>query len=187
MVRQAPYSIGYVELIYAEANHIQYGMVRNMAGKYVKASTGGVTAAAAALAKKHAGGLPESRSHQRSGPDSYPISSFTWLLLPTKFQDPAKAKAMQGFMEWMLSTGESEAAGMTYAPLPKAVAESRGADDQDDSLGRGCCPAYGPDSLFFFFFPVFSPGAGLAAVKRRAWIKMSPLIAGSQTKFDERR
>ena len=55
------------------------------------------------------------------GKTAYPISSFTWLLIPTKFSDPAKGKALQGFLEWMLNTGEAEASSMTYAPLPKLV------------------------------------------------------------------
>jgi phosphate transport system substrate-binding protein len=122
MVRQAPYSIGYVELIYAETNHIQFGMVRNAAGKFVKASTEGVTAAAAANANKIPADYRVSITNA-PGADSYPISSFTWLLIPTHFQDAAKGKAMVGFLEWMLSTGEGQAASLSYAPLPKAVAE----------------------------------------------------------------
>ena len=55
------------------------------------------------------------------GADSYPISSFTWLLIPLQSKDPAKGKALQGFLEWMLDTGEAEASSMTYAPLPKQV------------------------------------------------------------------
>ena len=122
MVRQLPYSIGYVELIYAVTNKMQYGLVRNAAGKYVKASTESVTAAAAANAKNMPADYRISITNA-PGPDSYPISSFTWLLLPLHFQDPAKGKAMVGFMSWMLDHGESEAAGMTYAPLPKPVAD----------------------------------------------------------------
>jgi len=55
------------------------------------------------------------------GADSYPISSFTWLLIPVQSKDPAKGKALQGFLEWMLDSGEAEASSMTYAPLPKPV------------------------------------------------------------------
>ena len=62
------------------------------------------------------------------GPDAYPISSFTWLLVPIKSDDPAKGKVIHDFIEWMLDHGESEATGMTYAPLPKNVADKvRGA------------------------------------------------------------
>ena len=122
MVRQAPYTIGYVELIYAEQNKMQFGLVRNHAGKYVKASTAGVTAAAAADAKLIPADYRVSIT-DAPGADSYPISSFTWLLIPSPAKDGAKGKAIQQFLFWMLDHGESEAAGMTYAPLPKAVAD----------------------------------------------------------------
>jgi phosphate transport system substrate-binding protein len=120
MVRQSPYSFGYVELIYARANNMQFGAVKNKAGKFLKASTDGVTAAAAAAAKSMPNDYRVSITNA-DGPDSYPISSFTWLLIPVQSKDPAKGKALQGFLEWMLDHGESEAAGMTYAPLPKQV------------------------------------------------------------------
>jgi phosphate transport system substrate-binding protein len=122
MVRQSPYSFGYVELIYARANNMQFGAVKNKAGKFLKASTDGVTAAAAAAAKSMPKDYRVSITNA-DGPDSYPISSFTWLLIPLKSADPAKGKALQGFLEWMIETGESEAASMTYAPLPKQVQE----------------------------------------------------------------
>jgi phosphate transport system substrate-binding protein len=122
MVRQLPYSFGYVELIYAETNKMQFGLVRNAAGKFVKASTGGVTAAAAANAAKIPADYRVSITNA-PGAESYPISSFTWLLIPVQSKDPAKGKALQGFLNWMLQTGEGEAAAMTYAPLPKAVAD----------------------------------------------------------------
>ncbi|ADW68756.1 phosphate ABC transporter substrate-binding protein PstS [Granulicella tundricola] len=122
MVRQLPYSFGYVELIYAETNHMQFGLVRNAAGKFVKASTSGVTAAAAANAKNIPADYRVSITNA-PGADSYPISSFTWLLIPVQSKDAAKGKALQGFLNWMLEKGEGEAAAMTYAPLPKAVAD----------------------------------------------------------------
>jgi phosphate transport system substrate-binding protein len=122
MVRQVPFSIGYVELIYAEQNKIQFGLVRNHDGRYLKASTEGVTAAAAADAKMIP---PDYRVSITNAPgaDSYPISSFTWLLIPSPAKDATKGKAIQEFLYWMLDHGESEAASMTYAPLPKAVAD----------------------------------------------------------------
>ncbi len=120
MVRQSPYSFGYVELIYARANNMQFGAVKNKAGKFLQASTGGVTAAAAAAAKSMPKDYRVSITNA-DGPDSYPISSFTWLLIPLQSKDPAKGKALQGFLEWMLTNGEAEASSMTYAPLPKQV------------------------------------------------------------------
>src|SRR5271156_62958 len=120
MVRQAPYSFGYVELIYAETNKMSFGAVRNASGKFLKASTAGVTAAAAAAAKSMPADYRVSITNA-PGAASYPISSFTWLLIPTHSTDPAKAKALSDFLGWMLDHGEGEAAAMTYAPLPKPV------------------------------------------------------------------
>jgi len=120
MVRQSPYSFGYVELIYARANNMQFGAVKNKAGKFLKASTDGVTAAAAAAAKTMPKDYRVSITNA-DGPDSYPISSFTWLLIPVKSTDAAKGKALQGFLQWMIDTGEGEASSMTYAPLPAQV------------------------------------------------------------------
>ncbi len=122
MVRNSEYSFGYVELIYAEQNHMSFGLVRNAAGKYVKASTEGVTAAAAADLKTIPADYRVSITNA-PGPASYPISSFTWLLIPQHFDDAAKGKVMVDFLHWMLTKGEGEAASMTYAPLPKAVAD----------------------------------------------------------------
>ncbi len=120
MVRQSPFSFGYVELIYAVQNKMSYGLVKNSAGKFLKASTDGVTAAAAGAAKNMP---PDYRISITNAPgaDAYPISSFTWLLIPTHSNDTAKTKALVDFLGWMLDHGEAEAAGLTYAPLPKTV------------------------------------------------------------------
>ena len=120
MVRQSPFSFGYVELIYARANNMQFGAVKNKAGKFLQASTEGVTAAAAAAAKSMPNDYRVSITNA-DGADSYPISSFTWLLIPTQSKDPAKGKALQGFLQWMLEQRRGEASSMTYAPLPKPV------------------------------------------------------------------
>jgi phosphate transport system substrate-binding protein len=120
MVRQSPYAFGYVELIYAEQNKMSFGAVKNSAGKYLKASTAGVTAAAAAAAKTMPADYRVSITNA-AGPDSYPISSFTWLLIPTQSPNAAKTKALVDFMNWMLDHGQAEAASLSYAPLPKQV------------------------------------------------------------------
>jgi phosphate transport system substrate-binding protein len=122
MVRQAPGSFGYVELIYAEQNHMQFGLVQSHDGKFLKASTEGVTAAAAADAKMMPADYRVSIT-DAPGAESYPISSFTWLLIPNPAKDAAKGAAIKDFLYWMLDHGEGEAASMTYAPLPKAVAD----------------------------------------------------------------
>ncbi len=120
MVRQSPFSFGYVELIYAEQNKMSFGSVRSASGKFLRASTAGVTAAAAAAAKTMPADYRVSIT-DAPGADSYPISSFTWLLIPLHSADPAKAAALRDFLGWMLDHGEGEAASLTYAPLPKPV------------------------------------------------------------------
>ena len=120
MVRQTPGSLGYVELIYALSNNMSYGAVKNAAGKFLQGSPEGVTAAAAASAKTMPADYRVSITNA-PGAASYPISSFTYLLIPLKFADPAKGAAVKEFLNWMLEHGESEAAGMHYAPLPAQV------------------------------------------------------------------
>jgi phosphate transport system substrate-binding protein len=120
MVRQSPYSFGYVELIYAIQNKMAYGTVRNAAGKFLLGTPAGVTAAAAAAAKTMPADYRVSITNA-PGATSYPISSFTYLLIPLKFADPAKGAAVKDFLSWMLEHGESEASGMGYAPLPAQV------------------------------------------------------------------
>jgi len=120
MVRQTPGSLGYVELIYALSNNMSYGAVKNAAGKFLQGSPEGVTAAAAAAAKTMPADYRVSITNA-PGAASYPISSFTYLLIPLKFADPAKGVAVKEFLSWMLEHGESEAAGMHYAPLPAQV------------------------------------------------------------------
>lgn len=120
IVRQSKYAIGYVELVYASENHIQYGQIRNHDGKWVAASTKGVTAAAAAYANKIPADYRVSIT-DATGAESYPISSFTWLLIPNPAKDSAKGKVIVDFLNWMADKGESEADALGYAPLPPAV------------------------------------------------------------------
>jgi len=121
MVRNSPFSFGYVELIYAVQNKMAFGSVKNPAGKFIKATTGAVTAAAAGAAKNMPNDFRVSITNA-PGADSYPISSFTWLLIPLKSTDPAKGKVLNDFLHWMLQHGESEVEALSYAPLPQPVA-----------------------------------------------------------------
>jgi len=119
-VKQTPGSIGYVELIYALQNKINYGPVQNAAGEFVKASTQSVTAAAAEAAAKMP---PDFRVSITNAPGKgvYPISSFTWVLLYENPKDKTKAKALVDFMKWALTDGQKFAPDLGYAPLPDAV------------------------------------------------------------------
>ena len=97
-----------------------FGKVKNAAGVFVEASLAGVTAAAAGAAKSMPADFRTSITNS-PGKDTYPISSFTWLLIPDKIQDPAKKKAIKDFLAWMLTTGQTQAEALAYAPLPKSV------------------------------------------------------------------
>jgi len=119
-IRQLPGSIGYVELIYAVQNKIPYGSVRNSAGTFIKASLEGVTAAAASAPKMPADFRVSITN--APGKDAYPISSFTWLLIPSQSKDPAKGKILADFLNWMVSEGQSMTSALAYAPLPENVA-----------------------------------------------------------------
>jgi phosphate transport system substrate-binding protein len=120
LVKQTPNSIGYVELIYALQNKIPYGVVKNAAGNYVKASVDSVTAAAAATEGKMPADFRVSITNA-PGKDVYPISSFTWLLLYESNKDKARSQAMVDFVKWALSDGQRYASELGYAPLPQSV------------------------------------------------------------------
>jgi phosphate transport system substrate-binding protein len=119
-IQQTPNSIGYIELIYAVQNKIAYGKVKNASGAFVEASLASVTAAAAGTAKDMPDDFRVSITNA-PGKDAYPISSFTWLLIPEKISDPIKKKAIKDFLAWMLTDGQKMTEALAYAPLPKAV------------------------------------------------------------------
>jgi len=119
-IKQTENSIGYVELIYAVQNKMSYGKVKNQAGVFVKADLAGVTAAAAGAAANMPDDFRVSITNA-PGKTAYPISSFTWLLVPSKIQDPAKKKAIKDFITWMLGPGQKMSEALSYAPLPKTV------------------------------------------------------------------
>jgi phosphate transport system substrate-binding protein len=120
VIRQQPGAIGYIELIYALQNNIPFGTVKNSSGNFVKASLDTTTKAAAGTKVP-----PDFRVSitNASGKDAYPISSFTYLLVPTQWQDQTKKAAMVNFLNWMLNNGEPMVTALNYAPLPKQVAD----------------------------------------------------------------
>ena len=121
MIRQMQGGIGYIELIYAVQNKIDYGSVKNSSGAFVKASLDSVTAAAAS-AKSMPADFRVSITNA-PGKEAYPISSFTWLLIPEKSKEASKGKILADFLTWMVDDGQKMTADLTYAPLPGNVAE----------------------------------------------------------------
>jgi len=94
--------------------------VKNSSGEFIKASLAGVSAAAAGAAKS----MPEDFRVSITNPpgkEAYPISSFTWLLIPAQIQDPAKKTAIKDFLTWMLTSGQQFCEPLAYAKLPKEV------------------------------------------------------------------
>ena len=120
LVRQTPGSLGYVELIYALQNKIPYGGVQNSSGTFVRASVESVTAAAATAQVP-----PDFRVSitDAPGPDAYPISSFTWILLYEDPPDKPQARIMVDFMRWAVTDGQKFASQLGYAPLPQNLVE----------------------------------------------------------------
>lgn len=114
-------AIGYVELVYAVSNRLNFAQVRNAAGLAVLPTLESVSAAAASA------DLPADTDFRVSvtnapGPDAYPISSFTWLLIYADNPDPVKAAVIRDFLRWMISEeAQQQAVAMQYAPLPEPV------------------------------------------------------------------
>ncbi len=119
-IQQTPNSIGYVELIYAVQNKMSYGNVKNSAGEFVQANLASVTAAAAKAARTMPDDFRVSITNA-DGKGVYPISSFTWLLIPEKIADATKKKAIIDFLKWMLTDGQTMTEALDYARLPKPV------------------------------------------------------------------
>lgn len=120
-IRQLQGSIGYIELIYAVQNNIPYGSLKNAAGVFVKASLEGVTAAAASAPKMPADFRVSITN--APGKDAYPISSFTWLLIPQQSKDAAKGKILADFLNWMVTDGQKMTNALSYSSLPDAVVQ----------------------------------------------------------------
>ena len=120
-IRQISGSIGYIELVYAVENKIAYGSVRNAAGNFVKASLDSVTEAAASAPKMPADFRVSITN--APGKTAYPISSFTWLLIPEQAKDPKKGKIIADFLDWMATDGQKMTNQLSYAPLPASVVE----------------------------------------------------------------
>jgi phosphate transport system substrate-binding protein len=121
-IKQIPGAVGYVELAYALQNKLGYAEVQNKAGKFVTASSAGVTAAAAGIAK----GLPANTDFRLSivdapGAAAYPISGMTWALIYMHQPNAAKGKMLVNFIRYGITDGQKASESLSYAPLPKAI------------------------------------------------------------------
>jgi len=133
-IKQTEGSIGYVELIYALQNKIPFGTVKNAAGQFVKASLQSVTEAAASIKE-----MPDDfrvSITNAPGKGAYPISSFTWLLVPVEWSDAGKEKVFVDFLNWMIGPGQSMTSALDYAPLPKPVVQKIKARINEIKVGK---------------------------------------------------
>jgi phosphate transport system substrate-binding protein len=119
-VKQTPNAIGYVELTFAKANSLPTAEIKNKAGKFVTASLDSVSAAAAANVATMQDDLRTAITNA-DGEGSYPIASYTYILVYKDQADPAKGKAIADFLWWATHDGEKFAADLHYAPLPADV------------------------------------------------------------------
>jgi phosphate transport system substrate-binding protein len=121
LVRQLNGSIGYVELFYALQNNVNFASIKNSSGNWVKASLAGVTAAGGSIKNMPADYRIDITN--APGADAYPISSFTYLLIPSAPGDAAKQKVIKDLLSWIIKSGEAEASALSYAPLPQNIAD----------------------------------------------------------------
>ncbi len=122
VLKATPNSIGYLELIYAVQNHLSYGRVQNSSGNFIRAELASVTAAAAEASESMPDDFRVSITNP-PGANAYPISSFTWLLIPSRMPDMKKKQAMVDFLHWMLTDGQGFAEPLAYSRLPREVVE----------------------------------------------------------------
>jgi phosphate transport system substrate-binding protein len=120
MVRQLPGAIGYVELTYALQNHISFGTVKNAAGNWVKASIAGATAAAGTAKMPNDYRVSITNA---PGAEAWPISSFSWMLVPVKPFHPENEKTLRDLLSWIVKSGEAQSPQLSYAPIPQNVAD----------------------------------------------------------------
>jgi phosphate transport system substrate-binding protein len=123
-------SIAYITLAYVVANKFDYGLVQNAAGKFSAPGIPSILAAASALKTVPAGGTEGVSivNPPASAADAYPISTFTYVIVPTSVPNSATAAALKKFIDWAVTTGQSDGAKLEFAPLPSGVVSAAQAD-----------------------------------------------------------
>jgi len=118
-VAKTPDSIGYVELIYAIQHQLSYAAVENPAGRFIKADLDSITTAAASAAS---GDHRSYLSALNTAPkNAYPITTFTWLVVPETRGSAQQRAEIAKFLRWMLTTGQKQCEALGYAPLPREI------------------------------------------------------------------
>jgi phosphate transport system substrate-binding protein len=120
LVSQTANSIGYVEFIYALQNRLNFGVVRNQAGKFVQADLDSIAEAAKGATARLAPDLGISITNA-PGQRAYPIASFSWFIVPARIEDAPKKKVILEFLKWMLGPGQKQAAALGFVSLPSEL------------------------------------------------------------------
>lgn len=120
-VRQNDGGVGYVELNYASQANISSANVKNAAGNFVPGSTAGATAAADSVAADFPADARQAPIINAAGAATYPIASYTYLLVYQDQADAIKGQALVAFIAWALTDGQAAEEALGYAPLPAAV------------------------------------------------------------------
>ena len=114
-------SIGYIEFGFAKYVGLSVAHLENKAGRFVAPGS----ASGEAALTSNVGMLPPNLRAfipDPDGADSYPIVTFSWLLLKERYADPAKAAALKRFVAWGLGEGQGYSSDLGYIPLPADVA-----------------------------------------------------------------
>ena len=128
-IKGTPNTIGYIELSYALTTNTPFAFIQNKEGAFVEATLASTKAAV----QSYVASLPKGDGVWTNvslinapGADSYPIASFSYLLLYKELStdrnlDQAKAKALVDFISWAITDGQKTAEGLDYVPLPEGV------------------------------------------------------------------
>ncbi len=119
-VKQTTGAIGYVEYAYAKQNRMTYAQLQNKGGKFVEPTAANFAAAAAGAQWSKAPGFYLLLLDQ-PGPNAWPITGATFILMHTKQADAAKGKEVLDFFDWAYKNGNPQAEALDYVPLPESV------------------------------------------------------------------
>lgn len=122
LVKQTPYSIAYLEHVHAQHGGLDAALVRNAAGLFVQANSHSISAAAESSLED----IPDDLRVSITGAldkEAYPVSSFTWLLVPARVEDSYKRQVLKDFLFWMLTDGQEMAQPLGYVALPRGIVE----------------------------------------------------------------
>lgn len=124
IVQQTAGALGYIEENYADKNNITYGSVQNKAGKMVKATPDGVSAAGEGAVDSMKGQMLKANIWNQDGDTTYPIASFTYLIVYkdlNNIKSKEQAQALVDFLWWAGHDGQKFNAELDYAPLGDKV------------------------------------------------------------------